>query len=116
MKLACSPIRQSSDPGRTESISHLGAVDGVQPIERLLEDRAQFVVERCLAREDGVPSCFWCSNHPQHGIGRGVGFEGVVAVILAAKVAVLADVAVASEDCNVLGILLVWVTVLLHVK
>jgi hypothetical protein len=88
----------------------------VQSVKCLLEDWAQFVVERRLACEDRVTSCFWCSDHPQHGIGRRVGLERVVAVILAAKVAEFADVAVASEDGNVLGILLIWIAVLLHVE
>jgi hypothetical protein len=88
----------------------------VQSVKCLLEDWAQFVVERRLACEDCVAPCFWCSEHPQHGICRGVGLERVIAVIFAAKVAVFADVAVASEDGNVLGILLIWIAVLLHVE
>lgn len=39
---------------RDSTCSYLGTVNSMQPIEKLLEDRAQFVIQSSLAGKDGV--------------------------------------------------------------
>ena len=80
-----------SHPGAL--IAYLRAMNSMQSIERLLEDRAQLVVQCRLTCENRITARLGCPNHAEHSIGRRVGLKGMVAVVFATEIAELADVA-----------------------
>lgn len=64
-----------------------------EPVEEVLEVRAQRVVERRLGRPDGVAARGGGAEEAEQRVGRGVGFEGVVRVEVGAVAGEGADVA-----------------------
>lgn len=64
----------------------------MQPIEKLLEGRAQLIVQRSLTRKEGVAARFWGSDHPEHGISRWIGFLGMIRVIFSSKIGVCTNI------------------------
>lgn len=95
-------------------VTDIRRMNRVQTLQHLLKRRTQLVKQSRLAREDRVAAGRGGSQHAKQRVGRRIHFERVIRMVFLSEMAVLANIAAASDDGDMFGVFLVRISVLLE--